>query len=69
MHTRMSRRQFPRRSAALAAAVAALAQIAHPTEQHHPDDARLPDVTSTWLGPAATIHPVPVANAARLYHF
>ena len=41
----------------------------HPTEQHKPDDARLLDVMSTWLGSAATIHTVLVANPARLYHF
>lgn len=41
----------------------------HPTEQHKPDDARLLDVMSAWLGSTATIHTVLVANPARLYHF
>lgn len=69
MHTRMSRRQFPRRTTTLAAAIAPLAPIAIPTGQIPSVDARLLHVMSTWLGSAATIHTPPVADPARLYHF
>ena len=41
----------------------------HPTEQHKPDDARLLDVMTTWLGSDAMLRTVLVDNPVRLYQF
>nr|WP_241811792.1 amidohydrolase family protein [Herbaspirillum sp. C7C2] len=41
----------------------------HPTEEHKPDDARLLDVMTTWLGSDALMRTVLVDNPTRLYHF
>lgn len=41
----------------------------HPTEQHKPDDARLLDVMTAWLGSDAMVRTVLVDNPTRLYQF
>ncbi len=41
----------------------------HPTEQHKPDDARLLDVMTSWLGSEALMRTVLADNPARLYQF